>query len=95
MTTPRTIVIVGGVAGGASAAARPPTDLRRIFWNHLKVFGSASGTRDEFRQVLNFMAVSQTKPIIDRVFPLEEADRAQERLEKGRQFGKIVLRMDG
>ncbi|HSK30616.1 MAG TPA: zinc-binding dehydrogenase [Candidatus Limnocylindria bacterium] len=82
------------VSCGAATEACPATDLRRIFWNHLRVFGSASGSRAEFRQVLNFLAVSQTKPIIDRVLPLKDAARAQERLEKGQQFGKIVLRMD-
>lgn len=89
-------LVKGGrlVSCGAIGGAQPPTDLRRIFWNHLKVFGSTVGSRAEFRQVLNFMAVTQTKPIIDRVFPLKQAALAQQRMEQGKQFGKIVLRMD-
>ncbi len=43
------------VTCGASAGAQPATDLRRIFWHHLKVFGSALGSRDELRQALNFL----------------------------------------
>lgn len=82
------------VSCGAIRGAQPRTDLRRIFWNHLRVFGSTVGSRAEFYQVLNFMAVTQTKPIIDRVFPLKEAAQAQHRMEQGKQFGKIVLRMD-
>jgi hypothetical protein len=31
------------------------------------------------------------KPIVDRVFPLEEAAAAHSYLEEGRQFGKVVL----
>ncbi len=54
---------------GASAGAQPATDLRRIFWHHLKVFGSSFGSRDELRQVLNFLESSGTKPVIDKVFP--------------------------
>jgi hypothetical protein len=38
--------------------------------------------------VLNFMEVSRTRPIIDRVFPLTEAYAAQQHLEEGKQFGK-------
>ena len=79
---------------GATTGAHPQTNLQRIFWNHLKVFGSTLGSRDEFRQVLNFMKTSRAKPVIDKIFPLEDAARAQQRLEAGQQFGKIVLRMD-
>jgi NADPH:quinone reductase-like Zn-dependent oxidoreductase len=42
------------VTCGASASANPQTDVRRIFWNYLKIFGSTLGTREDFRRVLNF-----------------------------------------
>ena len=82
------------VTCGATAGANPPTDLRRIFWNNLKIFGSTLGDRAEFREVLNFMEASRTKPVVDQVFPLRDAAAAQKRLEDGKQFGKILLRMD-
>ena len=82
------------VTCGATAGANPPTDLRRIFWNNLKIFGSTLGDRAEFREVLNFMEASRTKPVVDQVFPLCDAAAAQKRLEDGKQFGKILLRMD-
>jgi NADPH:quinone reductase-like Zn-dependent oxidoreductase len=83
------------VTCGATAGANPPTDIQRIFWNHLKIYGSTLGDRAEFREVLNFMEVSRTKPIVDQVFPLAEAAAAQKRMEERKQFGKIVLRIDG
>ena len=82
------------VTCGATAGANPPTDIQRIFWNQLKIFGSTLGDRGEFREVLNFMETSRTKPIVDQVFPLGDAAAAQKRLEEGKQFGKILLRMD-
>ena len=82
------------VTCGATAGAHPATDIQRIFWNHLKIFGSTLGDRAEFKEVLNFMAASRTRPVIDRVFPLCDAAMAQKRMEEGKQFGKIVLRMD-
>jgi NADPH:quinone reductase-like Zn-dependent oxidoreductase len=83
------------VSCGAMAGANPQTDLRRIFWNHLKIFGSTLGSREEFRQVLNFLEVSRIRPIIDQVFPLSEAYAAQQRLEEEKQFGKLILRVNG
>jgi NADPH:quinone reductase-like Zn-dependent oxidoreductase len=82
------------VTCGATTGAHPATDIQRIFWNHLKIFGSTLGDRGEFQDVLNFVAASAIRPIIDRVFPLAEAVVAQKRMEDGKQFGKIVLRID-
>ena len=82
------------VSCGAVAGPSPQTDVRRIFWNHLRVFGSTLGTRGEFKQLLNFVESSPIKPVIDQVFPLNEARIAHRRLEEGKQFGKIVLRKD-
>ncbi|MGH7871271.1 MAG: zinc-binding dehydrogenase [Candidatus Binatia bacterium] len=79
---------------GATAGASPQTDLRRVFWNHLKIFGSRFGSRADFLQVLSFVAASKTKPIIDRVFELKDAAQAHQRMEAGKSFGKIVLRID-
>jgi len=78
---------------GASTGHNPPTDLRRIFWNDLNVFGSSLGSRAEFRQVLDFFSTTGCKPIIDRVFALNDAAQAQGCLEAGKQFGKIVLQI--
>jgi NADPH:quinone reductase-like Zn-dependent oxidoreductase len=82
------------VTCGASAGSEPKTNLQRIFWNHLKVFGSTLGSRQEFHQVLKFIEVARAKPVLDEIFPLRDTAKAQQRLEAGEQFGKIVLRMD-
>ena len=79
---------------GAAAGTQSPTDVRRIFWNHLSVFGSTLGSREEFQQLLNFIEATQTKPIIDRVFALGEAALAHQYVEERKSFGKVVLRMD-
>lgn len=81
------------VTCGATAGASAQTDIRRVFWNHLTIFGSTLGTRREFRQVQSFMGASHLRPVIDEVFPLKEAAEAQKRLEEGKQFGKIVLQI--
>jgi NADPH:quinone reductase-like Zn-dependent oxidoreductase len=83
------------VTCGAVAGAYSQTDVRRIFWNHLKIFGSTLGSRNEFQEVVNFFEATRTKPVIDSIFPLSEAAIAHRYLEERKPFGKIVLRVDG
>jgi NADPH:quinone reductase-like Zn-dependent oxidoreductase len=90
-------LVKGGrlVTCGATAGARPQTDLQRIFWNQLSVFGSTMGNRREFIEMLNFVRKRGVKPVIDQVFPLANGTHAFARMEEGKQFGKIVLKVDG
>jgi NADPH:quinone reductase-like Zn-dependent oxidoreductase len=82
------------VTCGAVAGPHLKTNLRRVFWNQLKIFGANSATRQEFLRVLDFFAVSSRKPIIDSVVALKDAPAAHERLKQRKQFGKIVLRVE-
>ena len=79
------------VTCGATAGGQPNDDLTAIFSKQLKIYGSTLGSREEFRQLLNFLSIAQIKPIIDRVFPLREAAAAQRYVEEAKQFGKVVL----
>lgn len=83
------------VTCGAMAGPNPVADLRRIFWNHLKICGASRATREDFRSLLKFFNLSWVKPIIETVCPLKEAAKAHELMESRRHFGKIVLRTDG
>jgi zinc-binding alcohol dehydrogenase/oxidoreductase len=51
------------------------------------------GTRDEFLSMLDFLESRNIKPIIDKIFPLEQIEEAMTRMEQGGQFGKIVLQI--
>jgi len=88
-------LVKGGrlVTCGATAGPRPQTDLQRIFWNQLSVFGSTMGNRREFSELLNFVRKRGVKPVIDRVFSLSEGAQALAWLEGGKQCGKIVLQV--
>jgi NADPH:quinone reductase-like Zn-dependent oxidoreductase len=83
------------VTCGATTGALPETDVRRIFWNQLSILGSTMGSRTDFRNMLRFVRNRRIRPVVDSAFPLEEARRAVARMEKGEQFGKIVLRIRG
>jgi zinc-binding alcohol dehydrogenase/oxidoreductase len=78
---------------GATSGPNPPANLHRMWWKQLTIYGSTMGTRADFAAVFELVKSGRAKPVIDRVFPLDEARAAHERLEAGEQLGKIVLRI--
>ena len=53
------------------------------------------GTKADFEGAYELVASGKARPVIDEVFPLEEARAAHERMEAGEQLGKIVLTIGG
>jgi NADPH:quinone reductase-like Zn-dependent oxidoreductase len=96
-TWPRTLEAAGRegriVVCGATSGPNPPARLHRIWWRELVVMGSTMGTDDDFQGAYDLVASGRAKPVVDEVFPLSEAATAHERLERGEQLGKIVLRI--
>jgi zinc-binding alcohol dehydrogenase/oxidoreductase len=81
------------VVCGATTGPNPPAQLHRVWWKQLTIYGSTMGTREDFAGAYELVATGRARPVIDEVFPLEEARAAHERLEAAEQFGKIVLRI--
>jgi NADPH:quinone reductase-like Zn-dependent oxidoreductase len=79
------------VTCGATAGSDPHDDLNALLSKELQIYGSTLGSREDFRQLLSFLEVCRIRPIIDRKFPLRDAAAAQQRMEEGLQFGKILL----
>lgn len=80
------------VSYGATLGAAYSVEVRRIFWKQLNVLGSTGGSPSDFGAMLKLYE-NGLRPIIDKVFPLEQASDAHIRMEAGDQFGKIVLRI--
>jgi NADPH:quinone reductase-like Zn-dependent oxidoreductase len=80
------------VSYGATLGPAPALEVRRIFWKQLDVLGSTMGDRRDFAAMLRLYA-DGLRPIVDSVLPLESASEAHRRMEEGKQFGKIVLRI--
>lgn len=83
------------VTCGATAGGEPYDDLNTMISKELTIYGSTLGSRQDFCELLRFLDLAQIHPIIDRKFPLKEAAAAQQRMEDGMQFGKILLRPSG
>jgi len=78
---------------GATTGPNPPAQLHRVWWKQLTIYGSTMGTRADFEAVYELVKSGRAKPVVDEVLPLEEATAAHERMERGEQLGKIVLRI--
>jgi zinc-binding alcohol dehydrogenase/oxidoreductase len=79
------------VVCGATTGPNPPAALHRVWWKQLSILGSTMGTPEDFQGAYDLIAAGKAKPVVDEVFPLADARAAHERLEAGRQLGKIVL----
>jgi NADPH:quinone reductase-like Zn-dependent oxidoreductase len=79
------------VVCGATTGDQPPADLRRIFIRQLQVLGSTMGDLGEFRDLLSLVQRSGLKPVIDSEYALDDVHAALDRLDSGRQFGKVVV----
>jgi len=78
---------------GATSGPNPPAALHRVWWKQLTILGSTMGSREDFEGAYAMIANGRAKPVVDEVLPLAEIRAAHERLEAGRQLGKIVLRI--
>jgi NADPH:quinone reductase-like Zn-dependent oxidoreductase len=82
----------GRVVSYGATAGRPPTlDLFRVFWKQLHLVGSTLGSPQDFAALLEFVTRHQIRPVVDRVFPLDDVNTALDTLAQTRQFGKLVL----
>ncbi len=82
------------VTCGGTSGPMVETDVRRLFMNQWTISGSTMGSEAEWAAVVAEFRAGGLRPPIDSVFPLAEARSAYERLQSGRQFGKVVIRMD-
>lgn len=80
------IVIVGNTSG-----PQAQIDIRFIFGKQISLIGSTMGSHQDFRDVTALLWAGKLQPVVDRVMPLAEGKTAFELLERGEQFGKIVL----
>ncbi len=81
------------VTCGATSGPHVGIDLRHLFVKQLTLLGSYMGAQHELLRVVELLERSQLRPVVDGVFPLEEAAQAHERVGRREHFGKVVLRV--
>jgi zinc-binding alcohol dehydrogenase/oxidoreductase len=80
------IVNYGGTRGKISNLV-PQT----VFWKQISIVGSTMGSDKDFRDMLDFVNKNKIKPVIDSIYEIGDYKNAFDKMDKGTQFGKIVL----
>ena len=77
---------------GATTGLRTELHLGLLFSRQIEVFGAFMGTKEDMRQIVAVLNQGTIKPVVDRVFPLEEAAQAHRTMEETKFFGKLLLK---
>jgi NADPH:quinone reductase-like Zn-dependent oxidoreductase len=83
-----TISVIGVLSGAASDATVLP-----ILMQNLRLQGIMVGSREMFEHMNAAIALSRMTPVVDRVFPFDQAPEAFAHMANGAHFGKIVVKI--
>lgn len=88
----RSVCVDGHVAFvGSVSGDWPPLDPRLLFGAAATVRAVAVGSRAQFTEMNRTIAAHRLRPVVDRVFPFEDAAAAYRYYESGSPFGKVVI----
>jgi len=82
------IALIGGLAGfGGEIPARA------LLHGNATASGIYVGSRANFESMNAFIERHRIRPVIDRVYPLDEALAAYQRIDAGEHLGKVVIKL--
>ncbi len=81
------VALIGVLTGGGEFNPMP------VLMRHIRLQGIFVGSVQMFAGMLKAIEVAQMRPVIDRVFPFEQAIDALKHMESGSHFGKVVIRV--
>jgi NADPH:quinone reductase-like Zn-dependent oxidoreductase len=82
------ISMIGVLSGGSGDVSLFPVLMKNV-----RVQGIFVGSRAMFESMNRAVSLHRLRPIVDRVFPFEQAPEALRYMESGAHFGKIVIRV--
>ncbi|HUT49001.1 MAG TPA: zinc-binding dehydrogenase [Alphaproteobacteria bacterium] len=90
-------VIRGGriVCCGATTGPMPGAHLQHLFFRQIHVVGVSIGNQQEFADMLSALDRGLFAPVIEESYAMDGALDALARLDRGEQFGKMVLEIGG
>lgn len=80
-------IVIYGPTGGARFEVFAP----ELFFRHATLYGSAMGTPKDFHDMMAFVAERDIKPVIDKIFTLDQAVDALLYLQSGAGMGKVAI----
>jgi zinc-binding alcohol dehydrogenase/oxidoreductase len=76
---------------GATRGNPAVLPMRKIFWRQLSLLGATMGSPHDWDAMVAFVTSHKLRPVVSDVFPIERAAEAFALMERGGQFGKIVV----
>lgn len=76
---------------GATRGNPPGFTMRKAFFRQLSLLGTTMGSPADWAAMVEFVTRHRLKPVVSDVFPAERAGEAFALMERGGQFGKIVV----
>jgi NADPH:quinone reductase-like Zn-dependent oxidoreductase len=94
-TLPRSIAAtrMGGTIGLIGVLTGGEINPTMIMRKTIALQGIYVGSRAMFEAMNRAITVHRLQPVIDKVFPFEDAKGAYRYLESGAHFGKVVIRV--
>jgi NADPH:quinone reductase-like Zn-dependent oxidoreductase len=80
------VVSLIGILSGAGSVDPMP-----LLFKNARIQGILVGSREMFEEMNRAFEVNRVQPIIDKVFPFDQAREAYRHLESGAHFGKVVI----
>ncbi|MDO8539098.1 MAG: zinc-binding dehydrogenase [Opitutaceae bacterium] len=77
---------------GATRGDPPVLPMRKVFWRQLALLGTTMGSPSDWETMVAFVTRQHLRPVVSEVFPLARAAEAFGLMERGEQFGKIVVK---
>src|SRR5919106_2239828 len=78
---------------GMTSGNEATIPVRMFYTKQITMVGSLLGTRAQLQELINFVMRKRNQPVIDSVFPLQDAKEAQKKMEAGMHAGKILLKL--
>jgi zinc-binding alcohol dehydrogenase/oxidoreductase len=78
---------------GGTTGAITGVSPQIVFYKQITIMGTTMGTAQEFSKMVKFVSKNKIVPVVDSVFDLKDGNEALKRMDEGKQFGKIVLKI--
>ena len=76
---------------GILAGMQAPLNLTSVLMGDIRIQGVFVGPREHFEAMNRAITLHQLKPVVDKVFPFDEAREALDYVGSGSHFGKVVI----
>ena len=79
------------VTCGSTSGPKVEITVPALFFKQHEIIGSTMFDHDDFAQITEWVATGDLRVVVDQVFAFEDLPAALERMESGRQLGKLVI----